>query len=109
MDSNNLNNILNNGPKTSTRWSYSADTSLVEPEILEDMGVGMLEREITNDEDINKSQSQECAISPAASDSNKRLKCETGSFEYQEEINTSSNLEAVNIERFVIRKNYIYI
>ncbi|KAI4477801.1 hypothetical protein M0802_014633 [Mischocyttarus mexicanus] len=40
---NNLNSTFNSTSKINTRWSYTGDSSFVEPEILEDMGVSIIE------------------------------------------------------------------
>ncbi|CAG5104254.1 Similar to SKP2: S-phase kinase-associated protein 2 (Homo sapiens) [Cotesia congregata] len=40
---NNLNSTLNSESKNGRRWSYRGDTSLVEPEVLVDLGVSMLD------------------------------------------------------------------
>ncbi|XP_017886904.1 S-phase kinase-associated protein 2 isoform X2 [Ceratina calcarata] len=62
---NNLNRTLTDSPpKDNSKWSYSADASLVEPEILEEMGVSMLEGEdLLNCESTKKSGSTEDANS----------------------------------------------
>ena len=39
------NNMKNSSPNENAGWTYSADTSLVESEIMEEMGVSMLEEE----------------------------------------------------------------
>ncbi|XP_033338576.2 S-phase kinase-associated protein 2 [Megalopta genalis] len=63
---NNLNGILNEKPVSNERWSYSGDGSLVEPEILADMGVGMLEDEASCDR-TKISQSSKHSVSPVDS------------------------------------------
>lgn len=97
-------------PQNSTRWSYSGNTSFVEPEILEDMGVSMLEDPVANDESTKQLQSQVCIISPVSSDSNKKLKSkmyEHDGIEYHEEIHVNSNMNNGNIERYM-KKNYLW-
>ncbi|XP_012270645.1 S-phase kinase-associated protein 2 isoform X2 [Orussus abietinus] len=70
---NNLNSTLNSISKSSVRWSCASDASLVEPEILEDMGVSMLEDEEVSCESLKKLQSQECTISPTSSESSRLM------------------------------------
>lgn len=68
---NTLNGSLNNSSNNSTKkWLCSGDTSLVEPEILEDMGVSMLEDEATSYKSKRKSHSLEQTTSPIASNHN---------------------------------------
>lgn len=103
----NLNSMLNNGLQNGTKWSFSGDTSFVEPEILEDMGVSMLEDAVVNIESTRQPmQSQERVISPVSSNGNKRLLNEINSIVCHEEIHTSSNSDIVNIERFVLKKSH---
>ncbi|XP_072757626.1 S-phase kinase-associated protein 2 [Anoplolepis gracilipes] len=93
---NNLNSTVNSESQNSTRWSYSGNASLIEPEILEDMGVGMLEDGVVNCEKT----SGNCIILPANLVNNKKSVIdETSSFEYQEEVYTTSSIETVNTER----------
>lgn len=100
---NNLNSTVNSESQNNTRWSYSGNASLIEPEILEDMGVGMLEDGVVNCESTKASG--ECVILPASLVNNKKSSMnEAGGFEYQEEVYTTSNLETVNAERFVRKK-----
>lgn len=95
-----LNSTFNNESQNNTRWSYSGTASLVEPEILEDMGVGMLE-----DENCTKTlESEKCTtVLPINLNHSKRLTDKTSGFECQEEVYTSSNLETINAERFVMK------
>ncbi|XP_012233129.1 S-phase kinase-associated protein 2 [Linepithema humile] len=100
---NDCNNILNSsfdsGSQSNTRWSYSGTASLVEPEILEDMGVGMLEDE-RNCKNTKTLESEDCTVLPISLDHNKRLLTnKTIGFEYQEEVYTSPDLEIVNTKR----------
>lgn len=53
-----LNSTLDSASKN-TRWTCAGDTSLVEPEILEDMGVSMLEDEEVSCGSIKKLKTQE--------------------------------------------------
>lgn len=113
---NNLNGILESDSQNDTKWPYSGNASLIEPEILEDMGVGMLEDGITNYESTKRLQSEECTILSENLDSNNRsIIDEADVFGYQEEVYTSSSLEIANIDRFVIKEiasnilNYIFI
>lgn len=56
---NNLNEITETSKSNTTHWSCSGDTSFVEPEILEDMGVSMLEDEESCESDLKKPRLQE--------------------------------------------------
>jgi hypothetical protein len=99
---NNLNNTFNNKSQNNTRWSYSGDVSLLEPEILKDMGVDMLEKEIINCGSTKKLQSEECIVLPANLDNKQRLLTNRiENFEYEQEVSTSSSSE-INVERFVL-------
>ena len=71
------NNNTNVATKDSKQWTYSGDTSLVEPEILEDMGVSMLaDGESSQENKIPLLKTQECTISPKKFDKNKIRKSE---------------------------------
>ncbi|KYN07750.1 S-phase kinase-associated protein 2 [Cyphomyrmex costatus] len=91
---NGCNNNLNNSHcQNSTKWPYSGDASLIEPEILEDMGVSMLEDGVTNCENTKKLQSEECTILAENLTSNNRSAIDDSNiFGYQEEVYTSSSL-----------------
>ncbi|XP_012525689.1 S-phase kinase-associated protein 2 isoform X2 [Monomorium pharaonis] len=94
------NNNLNGDSRNSAKWPYSGNTSLIEPEILEDMGVGMLEDGVMNYESTKRLQSEQCTILSENLDSNhKSMIDEPDAFGYQEEVYTSSNLEIVNTNR----------
>lgn len=96
------NNLNNNLPQNNTRWSYSGNTSFVEPEILEDMGVGMLEDPVTNNEST-KQLSKNWVISSVSSDSNKKLRNkihENNGIECHERIHVSSNMDNAHVERY---------
>ncbi|XP_020285054.1 S-phase kinase-associated protein 2 isoform X2 [Pseudomyrmex gracilis] len=87
---NSLSSTLNSDSQSGTKWLYSGNTSFVEnDEILQDMGVGMLEDEISNSESIKTLQSEDCPILPTSLDNNKRLLLNEPVFEYQEEVYTS--------------------
>jgi len=102
---NNLTNTLNSHSENSTKWPYSGDASLIEPEILEDMGVSMLEDGVTNCENTKRLQSEECTILMENLASNNRSVIDDSDiFEYQEEVYTSSSLEIAISDRFVITK-----
>ncbi|XP_050453026.1 S-phase kinase-associated protein 2 isoform X1 [Cataglyphis hispanica] len=93
---NNLNSTVNSESQNSTRWSYSGNASLIEPEILEDMGVGMLEDGTVNCEKT----SGDCIILPANLVNNKKSPIdEADGYEDQEEVYTISSSETVNEER----------
>lgn len=95
---NNLNSTLNSESKNSGKWPCSGDTNLVEPEILEDMGVSMLDEEVLC-ESTRKYQSQEGADSPPTSDNRQCKKLH--SFEGQDSVFRSSSFETISIDRFV--------
>lgn len=97
---NNLNSTLNSDCQSGTKWLYSGNTNFVETEILQDMGVGMLEDEISNSESIKTLQSEDCPILPTSLD-NKRLLLNEPVFDYQEEIYTSCE----NTDRSVTKKS----
>lgn len=96
---NNLNSTVNSESENNTRWSYSGNASLIEPEILEDMGVSMLEDGVVNCEKT----SEDCIILPANLVNNKKAVNEADGIEYQKEVYTTSNLE--NTDRFVKNGN----
>lgn len=100
---NNLNSTLNSDSRNGARWPYSGNASLIEPEILEDMGVGMLEDGVANCQSTKRLQSEKCMVSSENLDSNNRsLIDEPDIFGYQEEVYTSPSLEIVNTIRFVL-------
>ncbi|XP_047356452.1 S-phase kinase-associated protein 2-like isoform X1 [Vespa velutina] len=98
---NNLNSTFNSTSKNNTRWSYNADSSLVEPEILEDMGVSMLEDEAINCDNVNKVQSPDCTVSLTNADNNKRLPLnDNGIYDSeQKSLYRGTTFESVTIER----------
>lgn len=98
---NNLNSTLNSASKTNEKWSRSGDTSLVEPEILEDMGVSMLEDEASH-EGARKSQSQGGPISPTGSDTSRQRETVVNTFESQQNIYRGSNFDTVLTDRCAI-------
>ncbi|XP_053994196.1 S-phase kinase-associated protein 2 [Hylaeus volcanicus] len=94
---NNLNSTLNSASKNNEKWLSSGDTNLVEPEILEDMGVSMLEDE-TSHESTKKSQSREDPISPVGLNTGRQ--CETVNiFENQHTIYRASSFDTVVVDR----------
>lgn len=107
---NNLNSTLNNDPQNDRKWPYSGNASLIEPEILEDMGVGMLEDGVANYESTKRSQSEERTILLKNLDNNRSIGNnrsivdEPDVFGYQEEVYTSSSLEIANADRFVVKE-----
>ncbi|XP_017764417.1 PREDICTED: S-phase kinase-associated protein 2 isoform X2 [Eufriesea mexicana] len=95
---NNLNSSLNSTSKNSARWSCSADGN-VEPEILEDMGVSMLEDEASSCESTKKSDSLERTISPTISGNSGQ--CEkVNSFQRQESVYRGSSFDTVSMDSF---------
>lgn len=65
---NNLNSTLNSESKNGRRWSYRGDTSLVEPEVLVDLGVSMLDDDASS-ESFKKPSQDEATSSPDESSS----------------------------------------
>lgn len=97
---NNLNGSLNNTSNNSTQWLCSGDTSLVEPEILEDMGVSMLEDEAMSYKRTRKSHSLERTTLPTAS--NNSGQCgKLNNSQNQEYTYSGSSFDTVSIDRFV--------
>ncbi|XP_006622814.1 S-phase kinase-associated protein 2 isoform X2 [Apis dorsata] len=96
---NNLNDTLNSASKNNTKWSYSGDANLVEPEILEDMGVSMLEDEASSYESTKKTDSLERTTSPIISDNSGQCD-KINSFQSQENIYRGSNFDTVSIDSF---------
>ncbi|XP_076387670.1 S-phase kinase-associated protein 2 isoform X3 [Megachile rotundata] len=94
---NNLNSTLNSASKNNANWSCSGDGTLVEPEILEDMGVSMLEDEATSCKRAKNTRSIKCA-SPASSNSSKQCD-KTNSFDGQESILRGSSFDTVIMDR----------
>ncbi|KAL0130740.1 hypothetical protein PUN28_002395 [Cardiocondyla obscurior] len=72
---------VNETSQSNSKWPYSGDASLIESEILDDMGVGML-----------KSGAISC-------EGTKRLEDEPEVFGYQQEIYLNSTLEVTNTNR----------
>ncbi|XP_015430317.1 PREDICTED: S-phase kinase-associated protein 2-like isoform X2 [Dufourea novaeangliae] len=92
---NNLNTTRSSEPKSNEKWLCSGDGTHVEPEILEDMGVSMLEDE-TSCESTRKSQSLRHPLSPPNSHNDRH--CEkVNSFE--KNIYRGSTFKAVGIDR----------
>ncbi|XP_011877535.1 PREDICTED: S-phase kinase-associated protein 2 isoform X2 [Vollenhovia emeryi] len=97
---NGCDNNLNGDSRKDTKWSYSGNASLIEPKILEDMGVGMLENGVANYESTKRLQSEKCTILSKNLDGNNRsIIDEPDVFGYQEEVYTSSSLEIANTDR----------
>lgn len=104
---NNLNDTLNSASKNNTKWSYSGDANLVEPEILEDMGVSMLEDEASSYESTKKTGSLEQTTSPIISDNSGQCD-KINSFQSQENIYRGSNFDTVSMDRFVFQYNHAF-
>lgn len=64
MDDGCNNNIDNVKTEERETWSCTGDTSLMEPEILRDMGVGMLTDGENSRDSLKTLQTQECTIPP---------------------------------------------
>ncbi|XP_048505056.1 S-phase kinase-associated protein 2 isoform X2 [Athalia rosae] len=98
---NNLNSTLNSATKSNTRWTCAGDTSLVEPEILEDMGVSMLEDEEVSCESMKKLQSHECTISPTSSESSRKQAPEKEDIEFKSHtaIYRDTSFNNINLDR----------
>ncbi|XP_011310534.1 S-phase kinase-associated protein 2 isoform X2 [Fopius arisanus] len=62
---NNLNSSMSNETKNEAKWKCPGDTSIVEPEVMVDLGVSMLDDE-TSCESLKRSQSQGCSVSPSS-------------------------------------------
>ncbi|XP_015521230.2 S-phase kinase-associated protein 2 isoform X1 [Neodiprion pinetum] len=98
---NNLNSTLNSATKNNTRWTCAGDTSLVEPEILEDMGVSMLEDEEMSGGSVKKLKTHECTISPTGSQNRRTQSTENGDIVYgsHSTMYRDSSFETVHLER----------
>ncbi|KAG7214165.1 hypothetical protein KM043_001514 [Ampulex compressa] len=96
---NNLNSTLNSTSKSAARWSCSGDTSLVEPEILEDMGVGMLEDDVANCDGMKILRSQEHGVSPTTSDITRQSRKKNDYLENEENIYRGSSFETIGMDR----------
>ncbi|XP_015186565.1 PREDICTED: S-phase kinase-associated protein 2-like isoform X2 [Polistes dominula] len=97
---NHLNSTFNSTSKLNTRWSYTADASFVEPEILEDMGVSIIEDDAVNCD--TKVQSPDFTISLNNAASNERLPINENNETYESEPNSlyiDSNFNSNNVER----------
>ncbi|CAL7952525.1 unnamed protein product [Xylocopa violacea] len=96
---NNLNSTVNSASKGNGKWSCSGDANLVESEILEDMGVSMLEDEASICKSTKISHSLESTTSPINSGNSRQ--CEkVNSFESQESIYRGSSFETVSMDSF---------
>ncbi|XP_008547550.1 S-phase kinase-associated protein 2 isoform X1 [Microplitis demolitor] len=97
---NNLNSTLNSESKNGRRWSYRGDTSLVEPEVLVDLGVSMLDDDASS-ESLKKSSSQDGVISLSESSSEcSRQPTENGSTALDDKDKIyGSSFEKIGLER----------
>ncbi|XP_011495682.1 PREDICTED: S-phase kinase-associated protein 2 isoform X2 [Ceratosolen solmsi marchali] len=104
------NNLNSASVKESERWSCSGDTSLVEPEILEDMGVSMLADGEASRESLQILKTQECTISPKNFESNRHSKNKSTMYETKETFKSTSfepaNVDRVENENFIEAKNF---
>lgn len=89
------NNLDSATEKDNEKWSCSGDTSLVEPEILEDMGVGMLADGEVSRDSLQTLKTQECTISPKKFD---QIKTASIIYESQQTYNSNS-FEKENTDR----------
>ncbi|XP_014607404.1 PREDICTED: S-phase kinase-associated protein 2 isoform X2 [Polistes canadensis] len=104
---NNLNSTFNSTSKVNTRWSYTADSSFAEPEILEEMGVSIIEDDVINCD--TKVQSLDYTISLNNAASNERLPLNDNET-YESEPNSlyidsnfhSNNLVRLEQEQYVL-------
>lgn len=98
---NNLSSTLNSATKNNARWTCAGDTSLVEPEILEDMGVSMLEDEEISCESLKQLPSHECTASPTGSEGSRRPAAEIveNVFANHPTIYRESSFDTVNLDR----------
>ncbi|XP_029050962.1 S-phase kinase-associated protein 2 isoform X2 [Osmia bicornis bicornis] len=94
---NNLNSTLNSASKNNANWSCASDGNLVEPEMLADMGVSMLEDQASSCERANNSESVE-RTSPISSENSKKCN-KSNSFDSQESIHRASSFDTVIIDR----------
>lgn len=92
------NNINGSSVTENERWSCSGDTSLVEPEILEDMGVSMLADEASRESLQTQLKTQECTISPKNFEAERKSKKLKTAHEKQENFK-STNFSADHIDR----------
>jgi F-box and leucine-rich repeat protein 1 (S-phase kinase-associated protein 2) len=92
------NNLNNASVKERERWSCSGDTSLVEPEILEDMGVSMLADGEASRESLQTLKTQECTISPKNFESGRHSKNKNAIYEAKETFKSKS-FEPTNGDR----------
>ncbi|KAJ8681569.1 hypothetical protein QAD02_017361 [Eretmocerus hayati] len=92
---NNINGTTNVENDT---WSCSGNTSLVEPEILEDMGVSMLADGEASRESLQILKTQECTVSPKNFEVDRYIKTQDSLNETQKTFN-SNDFEGANLER----------
>ena len=96
---NNLNALSETSKNNSTHWSCSGDTSLVEPEILEDMGVSMLEDENSCESDLKKLRTQD--PSPTLTESNDGiLDDENTVYSRRDSMYKHSSFETVTMDKY---------
>ena len=92
------NNLNTTSEKESETWSCSGNTSLVEPEILEDMGVGMLADGEASRESLQNLKTQECTISPKNFEAERKLQNSNTLYSTEEPFKKTT-LETSNIDR----------
>ncbi|XP_058794171.1 S-phase kinase-associated protein 2 isoform X2 [Phymastichus coffea] len=92
------NNVNGTEERENEKWSCSGDTSLVEPEILEDMGVGMLADGEGSHESLQNLKTQECTISPKNFEAEMRAKHSDSTYQSQKTFRTAS-FESTNPDR----------
>ncbi|XP_066597239.1 S-phase kinase-associated protein 2 isoform X2 [Prorops nasuta] len=95
---NNLNSTLNSASKNNTKWTCAGDTSLVEPEILEDMGVSILVDVEASCESLKPSPCEEVKFSPISLENRQNQPDENNDINKQDSVYRSS-FETTSIDR----------
>lgn len=81
------------------QWLYTGDTSLVEPEILEEMGVSMLEDEESSLEGSKNEMTQEPVLSLASAEELRKTLAKERSCFDKDDVSQSSSFETVSSDR----------
>ncbi|XP_014213892.1 S-phase kinase-associated protein 2 [Copidosoma floridanum] len=95
------NNVNSPEIKETESWSCSGDTSLIEPEMLEDMGVGMLVDGEASRDSLKTLQTQECTIPPKKFEAERCLKNVDSMYGSQESHKSASFevLKSLDVDR----------
>ncbi|KAL7288698.1 hypothetical protein TKK_0017423 [Trichogramma kaykai] len=96
------NNLNGDSEQESEKWSCAGDTSLVEPEILQDMGVSMLADGEASRESLQAMKTQECTISPKNFTTEKHLKNSQLKHEIPKESLNNDNFDNENLNRLIL-------